>query len=1278
MNRTLFLYLRITARLFFSQTSCQYLSPTAMSCLLITTLLLHLFLAPFAYAQKPELVVPVGHTSTITSVAISPNGKYAISGSRDKTVRLWEVETGREIHRFEGHTDDVTTVAFSSDGRYIISGGSLEDKSIILWDITTGREIRRFRDDKGFTNRERSRLYKKMGKYPGNGRMSYVSSLAFSRDGDYILSGSWDNTLRLWKTSTGKLVRKFKGHTGEGGSYVKSVDISPDGQYALSGAGCSGSDCGTNQDNTIRLWNVATGEEIRRFEGHTDGVYSVTFSPDSLSIISGSEDKTVRLWNVNSGREIHQFNGHLDALSPDGKYIISSGSSDHRILLWDVARWREIRQFPGRIMSVAFSPDGNYILGSSDDLKLWDIKTGLVARRFHQNPSDRKPHFALAPNGDYMILSSYLEPLQRWSFTDSQDFRCLGYEDDLRWMTGIALSPNEKYILSRRTWNNTFRLHDASTGKVIHRFSVGNSDFSISSIGFSPDNRYVFSGEGIVKSGGNLQQWDIVSGQLIRELKGHKGKVNSIAFSSDSVSIISTGWDQTIRLWDIRSGQQLHQFKGHTGAVGSAAFSPNNKYIVSGSWDKTVRLWDAVSKQEIYQFEGHTGTVNSVAFSPDGQYIVSGSDDNQIIVWNITTKEKKIFKGHTDKVTQVSFLHNGQKMLSSSFDNTIKAWDTNTGKEIATLIAVDSTNWVVTTPSGLFDASPGAMKLMYYVVNDPTDCDEPWKVIELDQLKQRYYQPGLLPILMGYRNEPLRQVPAFENVTLPPGIQLSIQSDKLIVQLNNRKGGIGPVSVFINGAEIVEDLRRDPKGDSNQNTLSLELPLASFTNHFYTDAQNSIRVVAQNWEGWLRSRPVEISYKPPITARGGVPEKTPSSVDRKTVRFRAVAVGTSNIGLHFAHSDAEQIANGLTLAASELFGPANVKVQLLVTKPGGLAQSTKAAIVKALVEAQQTKAEDVFVLHLSGHAVNYGGENGDLYFLLAGATSADVSYLNDPAIRQQYALSSQELIGYLRKIPAKKKVLILDVCSAGKGAEKILAARDVPGSQIRALDRLQERMGLYVLAGSAADAVSYEANLYGQGLVTYALLQGIKGAALRRDGEEFLDVVTWFTHVENQVPILAKGVGGIQKPFYRKGSHWGGSVPGQASEGSFDIGKVTESVKTRIHIAEPRPVLLVKNFQEVTEIDDVLDLKSKVESALNDFIASRGSDAPMLTMEAKDYPGAYTLNGLYTLQGEALSVSCKVKKGSVSVGDFVVTGTKSKLPDLVQAVLTKAKEFVKP
>ncbi|GAB4038380.1 caspase family protein [Spirosoma gilvum] len=585
-------------------------------------------------------------------------------------------------------------------------------------------------------------------------------------------------------------------------------------------------------------------------------------------------------------------------------------------------------------------------------------------------------------------------------------------------------------------------------------------------------------------------------------------------------------------------------------------------------------------------------------------------------------------------------------------------------------MAIDSTDWAVTTPSGLFDASPGAMKLMHYVVNDPTDNDEPWKVIELDQLKQRYYQPGLLPILMGYKNEPLRQVPTFEGVNLPPSIQLSLKGDELTVKLNNRKGGIGPVSVFINGAEVVNDLRTNPKRDVSQNTLTLALPLARFANRY--DTLNTIRVVSVNGEGWLSSRPTEIYYRPVVRTRGrgGEPEKSPLVAVRKTVRLRALVVGTSNVGLRFAHTDAQQIASGLQLAAIELFSPANVAVQLLVSKPGGVAQTTKAEIIKALVAAQQTRPEDIFILHLSGHAINYGGQDGDLYYLTAGATSTDASYLNDPAVRQTYALSSQELTRYLNLIPARKKVLILDVCSAGKGAEKLLlAARDVPASQIRALDRLQGRTGFYVLAGSAADASSYEANVYGQGLLTYALLQGMRGAALRREGtDEFVDVEKWLGYAVEQVPVLAKGIGGIQQPFYR----------GTQNQRSFDVGRVTEGVKAKIHIAEPKPVLLVKSFQEDSQLDDVLELKNKVESALNDLIATRGADAPVLTMDAKAYPGAYTLSGRYTLKGEKVSVLCKVFRSSVPVGDFVVTGTKSKLLDLVQLVLTKAQGLVKP
>jgi serine/threonine protein kinase len=283
-----------------------------------------------------------GHSETVFSVAYSPDGRYLASGSKDKTIKIWEVATGKGLRTLTGHSGVVLSVAYSPDGRYLASGS--QDKTIKIWEVATGK-VRTL-----------------------TGHYMTFWSVAYSPDGRYLASGSWDKTIKIWEVATGKELRTLTGHS----MTVWSVAYSPDGRYLASGS----------LDKTIKISEVATGKELRTLTGHSEGVLSVAYSPDGRYLASGIGDGAIKIWEVATVRELRTLTGHSEAVysvvySPDGRYL-ASGSSDNTIKIWEVATGNELRTLTGHsetVFSVAYSPDGRYLASGSGDktIKIWRV-----------------------------------------------------------------------------------------------------------------------------------------------------------------------------------------------------------------------------------------------------------------------------------------------------------------------------------------------------------------------------------------------------------------------------------------------------------------------------------------------------------------------------------------------------------------------------------------------------------------------------------------------------------------------------------------------------------------------------------------------------------------------------------------------------------------------------------------------------------------------------------------------------------------------------------------
>ncbi|MBC1297952.1 AAA-like domain-containing protein [Nostoc sp. UCD122] len=485
-------------------------------------------------------------SSSLNSVAFSPNGETIASASWDHTVKLWN-RKGQMLQTLQGHSSRVSSVAFSPDGETIASAS--DDNTVKLW------------------NRNGQLLQTLQG------HSSSVNSVAFSPDGETIASASDDKTVKLWNRN-GQMLQTLQGHS----SSVNSVAFSPDGETIASAS---------SYDNTVKLWN-RKGQVLQTLQGHSSSVNSVAFSPDGQTIASASDDKTVKLWN-RKGQVLQTLQGHdlsveEVAFSPDGQTIASA--SDKTVKLWNRngQLLQTLQGYSSSVNSVAFSPDGQTIASASNasaisdnTVKLWNRK-GQVLQTL-QGHSSFVSNVAFSPDGETIASASWDDTVKLWNRKGQVLQTLQGHSS---WVNSVAFSPDGQTIASASR-DKTVKLWNRN-GQLLQTLQGHSS--SVNSVAFSPDGETIAS----ASDDKTVKLWNR-NGQMLQTLQGHSSSVNSVAFSPDGQTIASASDDKTVKLWN-RNGQLLQTLQGHGIRVTSVAFSPDGQTIASASWDTTVNLWN--------------------------------------------------------------------------------------------------------------------------------------------------------------------------------------------------------------------------------------------------------------------------------------------------------------------------------------------------------------------------------------------------------------------------------------------------------------------------------------------------------------------------------------------------------------------------------------------------------------------------------------------------------------------------------------------------------------
>jgi WD40 repeat protein len=630
-----------------------------------------------------------GGGAIVSCLAFSADGSRLASGGDDSRICVWDAASGRRLHRWAIEEEDrISCLALSAEGKWLLANAG--KGRFRLWEVASAT-----------------------AGPPIEGHSGAITFAAFLPDGRSLLTASRDGTALAWELAA---LRRRKPLPAAPPRLDANGDPVPPGILARLGSTrlrhSKSIRCAVySPDGTIlatapeghemeglRFWDAASGKEIRRLpKGRFLFAYQIAFSPDGKLLATLTED-SIQLWDVASGANLGKAVQHKNSIScfgftPDGKSLIVSAEA---CFIWDLDRGERTHTMKdglGSAEQIVFSAAGQTLVACKGgnlrpnttllpgQLEVWDMATGKRRRSLEI----KSTLLRLAPDGRTFVFNDPGNCLHVCSTTTGAEL----------WQSkggnlSCVYSVDGKYLLSGER-GKPLLLREAVSGKEVSR-SSRDAELAGDWLCLSPDRATLAAASG--PSSHQIELWDVTSGRERRPFRGHRLAVSCVGFAPDNRTLVSGSKDGTLRVWDVVAGKELRVLIGSRSTVNSVSFSPDGKMIASGDKDNVVRLWDAITGKEVWRFSGPESRfgeevgMQAVRFTADGRTLMASSVTGIIYLWDTATRQlRHRIQGIAAGGGAMAISPNGKLLACVGDDGLVRLWDAATGRKVREIVS---------------------------------------------------------------------------------------------------------------------------------------------------------------------------------------------------------------------------------------------------------------------------------------------------------------------------------------------------------------------------------------------------------------------------------------------------------------------------------------------------------------------------------------------------------------------------------------------------------------